>query len=169
MTLLLLNYSCFKDVDLDQYEEIVLTPEAAIDLVFFTITNEDFINTSGNESTAVDETRLDFLDDDYIQNNLIRADFNFRFTNTFASPLTATIRFLSPSNTVQHTIVVPVPSGNAGDPSMVDYTETIFEDQISKIRRSIKVSVEITKHDPTALDGSLQLESKGFYYFEFKS
>lgn len=169
LTLLLLNYSCVKDVDLDQYEEIILTPEAALDLIFFTITNDDFTNTSGGEATAGDETRLDFLDDDYIQNDLVRADFNFRFTNTFQSPLTATIRFLSPSNAVQHTIVIPVPPGSAGDPSTVDYTETIFEDQIGKIRRSIKVSVEITRHDPIAVDGSLQLESKGFYYFEFRS
>ena len=169
LTLLLFASSCVKDVDLDQYEEIVLSPEAAIDLIYFTLTNEDFTGTSGGEMTARDETRLDFLDDDYIQNDLVRADFNFKLTNTFQSPVTATIRFLSTSNSVQHTIVVPVPAGSVGDPATVDYTETIYEDQIHRIKRSIKVSVEITRHDPVVVEGTLQLESRGFYYFEFQS
>jgi hypothetical protein len=169
LALLLTNFSCVKDVDLDQYEEIVLAPEAAIDLVFFTIAADDFTSTGGGETTARDETRLDFLDDDYIQTSLVRADFNFKFHNTFQSPLTATIRFLSPSNSVQHTIVVPIPQGDSGNSGTVDFTESIFEDQINRIRRSIKVSIEITRHDSTTTEGTLKLESKGFYYFEFES
>lgn len=169
LTLLLISFSCVKDVDLDQYEEIVLSPEAAIDLVFFTITSDDFSGDPAGETTARDETRLEFLDDEYIQNNLVRADFNFRFTNTFQSPLTATIQFLSPSNAVQHTMVISVPQGSPGEPATVDYVESIFQDQINRIRRSIKVSVEITRHNSAFSEGSLQLESKGFYYFEFES
>ena len=168
LTLLLLNYSCVKDVDLNQYEEIVLTPEAALDLIFFSIENDDFSSTSGGEATARDETRLDFLDDDYIQNNLVRADFNFRFTNTFQNELTATIRLLSPSNSVQHSIVIPIPASTGGSPANVDYTETISGTQITRVRRSIKLSVEISSPDPIANEGTLQLESKGFYYFKFE-
>lgn len=168
LTLLLLHFSCVKDVDLDQYEEIVLSPEAAIDLIFFTVTNDDFSSTSGGGTTARDETRLDFLDDDYIQNNLVRADFNFRFANTFQNQLTATIRLLSPSNSVQHTIVIPIPAGSSDQPVTVDYTETISQGQISRVRRSIKLSVEISSPDPILDEGALQLESKGFYYFEFE-
>ncbi len=168
LTILLVFSSCVKDVDLDQAEDIVLTPEAAIDLVYFTITSEDFSPGPGLVDTARDETRLDFLDDDYIQNSLVQADFNFRFTNTFESPLTATIKFVSPGNAVQHTIIIPVPQGSIGSPATVDFTEIINENQINRVRRSIKVSIEITRHEPLAVEGSLQLESKGFYYFEFE-
>lgn len=169
LTLLLIASSCVKDVDLDQYEEILLTPEAAIDLIFFTITTNNFSSSPGGDETAWDETRLDFLDDDYIQDNLVRADFNFKLRNTFESPLTVTVRFLSPSNSVQHTIIIPVQPGNSSDPATVDYIESIFQNEIGRIKRSIKISVEITKHDPAAVEGDLQMESKGFYYFEFES
>ncbi len=169
LSLVLVSYSCVKDVDLDQYNEIVLSPEAAIDLIYFDLTADEFTGENGSGVTASDETRLDFLDDDYIQNSLVRADFNFRFTNTFQSPLTATIRLVSPSNSVQHTIEVPIPSGSLGEPATIDYTEIIDENQINRVRRSIKMSVEIIRHDPTAIEGSLQLASKGFYYFEFQS
>lgn len=168
LALLTICTSCVKDVDLDQTDEIVLSPEAAVDLIFFDLVNEEFTVVSSSGVTAKDETRLDFLDDDYIQNDLVRADFNFRFTNTFESHLTAIIRFLSPANGVQHTILVSIPRGSLETPSVIDYTEIINEAQINRIRRSIKVSVEVTRHDPLAVAGSLQLASKGFFYFEFK-
>lgn len=168
LTLLVWCTSCVKDVDLDQYEEIIISPEAALDLIYFTVTAEDFTGGSGGEVTARDETRLEFLDDDYIQDGLVRSDFNFRLTNTFQSPITATIRFLSASNSVQHTIVIPVGPGTIEAPATVDYTEIINKDQINRIKRSITLSVEITRHDPFAVEGALQLESKGFYYFEFQ-
>lgn len=169
LTLLLACSSCVKDVDMDQYDEIILSPEAAVDLIFFDLTAEVFTEGSGSGQTASDETRLDFLDDDYIQNNLVRADFNFRFTNSFQSPLTATISLISPGNSVQHTIIIPIPPGSPGEPATVDYTEIITEAQIYRVRRSIKMSVAITRHDPMAVEGSLHLASKGFYYFEFES
>lgn len=165
--LLIALSSCVKDVDLDQYDEIVLSPEAALDLIFFDLTNEEFTGISNDGVTAKDETRLDFLDDDYIQNDLVRVDLNFRFTNTFQSPLTATIRFLSPANVVQHTVVVPIPQGTTENPAVLDYTEIINEGQITRIRRSIRMSVEVTRHDSLAVEGSFQLESKGYFYFEF--
>ena len=161
LTLLVACFSCVKDVDLDQANEIVLSPEAAVDLIFFDLVASEFTTVSGSGVTAKDETRLDFLDDDYIQNDLVRADFNFRFTNTFESPLNAIIRFLSPGNGVQHTVVVPIPQGSLEEPAVVDYTEIINEAQITRIRRSIKMSVEVTRHDPSAVAGSLQLASKG--------
>lgn len=166
-SLFILLTSCVKDVDLDQYEEIVIPPEAALDLIYFTLTSEDFTGGQNNPLRAADVTRLDFLDDDYIQNNLVRADFNFRFTNSFQREFVAVIKLLSEGNAVQHEVFIPIPAGTPASPAKIDYTDIINEDQIGKIRRSIKISVEITTHNGPFVDGELQLESRGFYYFEF--
>jgi hypothetical protein len=163
---ILLFSSCVKDVDMDQYNEIAIKPEAALDLIFFNLTNEDF-SIENNNLRAADDTRLDFLDDDYIQNNLLRADLNFRFTNSFESEFVAVMRLLSEANAVQHEIQIPIPAGTGTSPAKVDFTDIIYENQIGKIRRSIKISVEITTQDATLMDGELQLESRAFYYFEF--
>ncbi|NJW53936.1 hypothetical protein HC175_13520 [Salinimicrobium sp. CDJ15-91] len=167
LPLILLATSCVKDVDLDQVEEIIIPPEAAIDLVYFTLKSEDFTGAGKNALRAADVTRLDFLDDDYIQNNLVRADFNFRFTNTFHREFVAVIRFLSEGNAVQHELLIPIPAGTDASAAIVDYTEIINEDQIGKVRRSIKLSIEITTHNGPFVDGELSLESRGFYYFNF--
>lgn len=154
-------------MDLNQYEEIVIPPEAALDLVYFTLKSDDFTGSSTNRLRAVDVTRLDFLDDEYIQNNLVRADFNYKFTNSFEREFVAVIRLLSEGNSVQHEILIPIPAGTGASPKIVDIIDVIKEDQIQKVRRSIKISVEITTHNSAFVDGELSLESKGFYYFQF--
>lgn len=167
IALLLLQSSCVKDVDLDQYEEIIIPPEAAIDLIYFTLSREDFTDPNNSPLRAADVTRLDFLDDDYIQTNLVRADFNFRFTNTFSREFVAVIKLLSEGNAVQHEILLPIPAGSEASPARVDFTDIINKDQIGKVRRSIKLSVEVTTHNAPFEEGKLSLKSRAFYYFEF--
>ncbi|NJY63136.1 hypothetical protein HC174_10250 [Salinimicrobium sp. CDJ15-81-2] len=169
LILFIMLNSCVKDVDLDQAEEIVIPPTAAIDLIYFDLTEDQFFVGPGGNLRAVDETRLDFLDDDYIQDGLMRADFNFRFINSFESPFDINILFKSPSNAIRHQIRIEVPAGTVGTPAVIDYTEIIDNSQIDRIRKSIKVSVEVDmQENPAATGGSLQLKSKGTYYFEFK-
>lgn len=119
--LIMMLTSCVKDVDLDQAKDIVIPPKAALDLVFFTLTVEDFTGDQNNRLRASDFTRLDFLDDDYIQNNLVRADFNFRFSNTFEREFVAVIRLLSEGNGVQHEMLIPIPAGSKTSPASVDF------------------------------------------------
>lgn len=169
LSLLVFFVSCVKDVDLDQTDEIVLPPTAAIDLIYFDLELEELSVGSGGNLRAVDETRLDFLDDDYIQTGLMRADFNFRFTNSFQNAFTADFLFRSETNAIRHQIRVDIPAGTAESPAVVDYTEIIDETQIGKIRKSIKVTVEIDmQEDPVNAEGNLKLQSRGTYYFEFK-
>lgn len=169
LALLVMFGSCVKDVDLDQAEEIVIPPTATIDLIYFDLALEDLKVGSGGNLRAVDESRLDFLDDDYIQTGLMSADFNFHFINSFENPFSVNFLFRSPSNAIRHQIQLEIPAGSIDSPAVVDYTEIIDNSQIDKIRKSIKVSVEIDMvGDPVATEGSLQLRSKGTYYFEFK-
>ncbi|MGB7843847.1 MAG: hypothetical protein WBL21_13710 [Salinimicrobium sp.] len=167
--LLLLFSSCVKDVDLDQYNEIVIPPTAAIDLIYFTLEPDDFADASGNLQKATDFLRLEFLDDDYIQDALIRADFNFVFINSFQQEFVTTFNFVSENNAVQHTVQINVPAGNVGEPAVVNFTEIVPRSQIDAIRKSIKLVVEVEmKANSAPLEGQLQLESKANYKFEFE-
>lgn len=161
--------SCVKDVDLDQAQEIVIPPTAAIDLVFFDLTLDEFSVGPGGNLWAEDESRLDFLDDDYIQDGLMRADFNFRIINSFENAFKINILFRSPTNAIRYQIPIEIPPGSIETPAVIDYTEIVDNSQIDKIKKSIKVSIDIDMlEDPVVTEGSLQLKSKGTYYFEFK-
>lgn len=167
--LFFLASSCVKDVDLDQYNEIVIPPTAAIDLIYFNLDPLDFTDSSGNLREAEDFLRLEFLDDDYIQDGLVRADFNFVFTNTFRQGFVATFNFLSESNSLQRAVKINIPPGSESDPAVVDYTEIVPQAEIGAIKRSIKLLVKIEMQSNAApIEGKLELESKGYYKFEFK-
>ena len=169
LPLLFLLFSCVKDVDLDQIDEVVIPPTAAIDLVYFDLTAADLRDTPGGTKTASDDLRLEFLDDDYIQDGLMRADFIFKFVNSFPQPATATIKFLSASNALMHQVIIDIPGGSSAAPAVVNVTEIIQRDQISRIRNSIRMSVDIELFpNSEPIEGALKMESKGYYFFEFK-
>lgn len=162
--------SCVRDVDVDQAREIVIPPTVVVDLVYFTINSSHFQETgSTGIRRAKDEVRLEFLDDDYIQDGLVRADFNFRYSNTFSQSFKNKVTFLSESNRVMHVINFEIPAGSPEDANIINYTEIIPEEDINAIRRSIKMLVEIeTEPNSELTEGRLQLQSRAFLEFEFK-
>ena len=159
--------SCIKDIDVDQFDEIVIPPSVEMDLVYFRLEPEDFLESSGSKKTATDALRLEFLDDDYIQTGLKSAEFNTFFINKFDQPLTATFKFLSEGRTLQHSFSVDIPAGSEEEPTVINYTEIIPEAQIEKIRRSIWLVTEVEVFGEVPTTGKLILESKGLYKFEF--
>ncbi len=161
--------SCVKDIDLEQANEIVIPPTAALDLVYFTLDIENFTpaNTTGPKM-AEDVVRLEFIDDDYIQDGLVRADLNFRFTNTFTSPILTDIIFLSENNLEQYRISFLIPGGNPEAPGVVDYTEIIQGADLEAFKRSIRMRLELEMLSGVdADDGQLQLKSKAFLKLEY--
>lgn len=162
--------SCVKDMDLDQAQEIVIPPSVALDLIYATIDSSDFVSTGASGPLiARDEVRLEFLDDDYIRDGLMRADYNFIFENSFTQSFNAKITFLSESNRVKYRVDFVIPAGSAASPTTIDYTEIIDVDEITAIRESIKMFVEIEMvPNGEDFEGELQLRSKAFYKFEFK-
>lgn len=161
--------SCVRDVDLDQASEIVIPPTAALDLVYFTLGAEHFYpaNTTGPRM-ADDLVRLEFLDDDYIQDGLVRADLNFRFTNTFTSPILCDIVFLSENNSERYRINFLIPGGSSEQPGIIDFTEIIEGANLNSFKQAIKMRLELemlSGADPEG--GQLQLKSKAFLKLEF--
>lgn len=170
LSVLLVLASCVRDVDINQAEEIVIPPTAALDLVYFTLDSSHFMpRASSGTSRARDEVRLEFLDDDYVRNGLVRADYNFIYTNTFSQPFKNRITFLSENNVVRYVIEFDIPAGSVSEPAVVNYTEIINIDEIRAIRESIKMIIDIEMlANSQQNEGKLQLKSKAFYQFEFK-
>ena len=73
----LLFSSCVKDVDFGQAENIALEPDLEVDLLFYQLDETDFLDSETNAYTPVirDTVRLEFLDDEYIQDGLMLRRF----------------------------------------------------------------------------------------------
>lgn len=161
---------CAKDIDLGQREDISLSPDLQIDLLIYDIDQSQFEDPgSGNLKTRISDTvRLEFLDDDYVQEDLSLVEFYFRHINTFPREIASEIRFLSESNAEQFAVNYTIKPGAAGNPVTTEAYKLIKEDRINLVRRSIKMVVELEVQPGTAaFEGELDFASKGFFSFEF--
>lgn len=163
-------WGCVKDVDLDQRDDITLSPDLQIDLLIYDINQSQFDDpaTGNSKNRITDTVRLEFLDDSYIQDDLVSVDFYFRHINTFPREIKSEIRFLSESNSEQFAVNYTIQAGTAGNPVTTEQYELIEEDRIHLVRRSIKMVVELEVLPGTgAFKGELDFASKGFFSFEF--
>lgn len=173
ISLLAIGFSlcgCVKDVDLEQREDITLGPDVQIDLLIYNIDQSQFIDPeTDNLKTSISDTvRLEFLDDDYIQEDLSSVEFYFRHINTFPREIESKIRFLSNGNTEQFTVNYTIKPGADGKPVTTEHYELIEEDRINLVRRTIKMVVELEVQPGTsAFEGELDFASKGLFTFEF--
>lgn len=162
--------SCVKDVDLSQTEDISLQPKLQTDLLIFDVDQKDFIDPgSGLLRTVIKDTvRLEFLDDSYIQDDLDKVEFSFKYINTFPQAFDTSIYLLSESNQLQRRIDFMVNEGSPNSPRITEIIDFVDTDEIDKIKRSIKMVVEvavISNDEP--FEGELQFQSKGLFYFVF--
>lgn len=162
--------SCVKDVDLDQAKDIGLNPKLQIDLLIFDVNETDFVDTLTNQQKTIlrDTVRLEFLDDSYIQDDLMEVEFSFKYINSFSQSFHNKISFLSETNSVQHVVEFNINAGDINNSAVTEVTDLIKLDQIHVIRRSIKMAVEIQAlPNRNPFNGELKFQSKGLFSFEF--
>lgn len=162
--------SCVKDVDLAQAERITLQPDLQVDLLIFDIDEMDFrdAKTGAMKTIIRDTVRLEFLDDDYIQDDLSKVEFSFKYINSFPQTFNNSILFLSENNNVQHQVDFSINPGTLANPVLTEKTDLIEEDQIGVIQRSIKMVVEIeVLPSSEPFTGELIFQSKGLFSFQF--
>ncbi|MCM8567794.1 hypothetical protein NE848_00255 [Gramella jeungdoensis] len=162
--------SCFKDVDFEQAQDIKLAPDLEVDLLFYQLNENDFLDSETNAFSPVirDTVRLEFLDDDYIQDGLMYAEFRFRHENSFPNDIKSKIRFLNKAGREQFSVNYDIPAGSTDSLSVVDTLHVMEGGNIEKVRRSILMVVELEMPGGGKdIKGELDFSSKGLFKFEF--
>lgn len=172
----LLN-SCVKDVDFDQAENLQVSPALEISLIRFDEPASRFVDDSSLEQEVIrDSVRIDIFSDDFVVDNLRRAEFLFETTNSINRAFNAEIQFLNDNNELQHLIEFGVDASPTNQ-DIVSITEEIFEnDAIADLTATTKLLLTFTMQpspDGSVLDenslGSLKLRSKGSFYIDLIS
>ena len=162
---ILLFTACVKDTDFDQSDDILLTPAIVLDFLFFNLSSENFTDIGVNNLVVSDTTFFDLLIEDFTIDNLIKADFYFKNTNSFSIQLNTQYQFLDENNDVYYEIIIPVNSGSLSNPVITEHIEIIEEGTIVNLTMADKVVVNVTAASPLDnLGGILNLQSKTTYY-----
>lgn len=165
-----ISYACVDDVDFDQANEISITPRVDVDLIFFTVEAADFIEEELPDAilTVRDTTRLEFLNDEFVRENLKEIEFLFQIDNTFEQSLINRSVFLNNAGEPQYTIEFEVAPSTDGTPTQTSFTDTLDDEELAAIRSSIQLTNElILMSNEAPIDGELSLQSKAIYSLEF--
>lgn len=166
---LFLFFSCVKDTDFDQAEEIILTPVVELDLIFFNLEAGDFYDETTNTEilTVRDTTEIRFLDDTEIQESLVQADFFFRFTNSIPRTFNVDFEFLNEENQLTYSTSTSVNQGNSSNPVITEFEQTVAGEDITRLTMADRVVVSVTiPSSDDSLEGLLNLKSKTTYFLE---
>lgn len=161
--------SCVDDTDFDQADDIVITPVLELDFLYFTLEESDYFNsTTGEERLMVsDTTNLNFLDGTFVQEDLKRAEFLFKFENTAPIVFDVEFKFFSEFNELKYDFIIPVPAGSIASPFLLEHIENIQDQGIIDLTHSRKVVVNVTIPSSFEnIEGALNLQSKTTYFLE---
>ena len=161
--------SCVKDTDFDQADDIVITPVVELDFIYFTLDESDYFNPITGEQRLMvsDTTNLNFLDGTFVQEDLKRAEFLFKFENTAAIDFVTEFKFFSESNVLKYELAIPIPAGSLNAPTLLDHIENIEGQGIIDLTHSRRVVVNVTVPSSIEnIEGTLNLQSKTTYFLE---
>ncbi|MFT5891030.1 MAG: hypothetical protein ACI9Y7_001129 [Dokdonia sp.] len=162
--------SCVSDVDFDQTQDVVLSPTVDASLIFFTLDTSDFENVDTQEVvlTVRDTTRLEFLDDDYIRENLKEVILDFQVDNTFGQSLVNRTAFINGGGQEQLVIFFEITSSPDGSVQRTEFNQVLSEEDILAISNSRLLANEvILTTNGAPINGELSLQSKAIYKLEF--
>jgi hypothetical protein len=169
LTSILLFVSCFDGTDFDQTNEVVLTPEIELDLIYFNLEASNFYDYANNTEVLVveDTTDLDFLGGSDINDIIKGADFYFEFTNTIARGFNVSFDFLNNDNVSKYLMQTTVSPGSENTPVVSYFVQSLDALQIKELTKANKVLVTVTIPSSSQdLSGVLNLQSKTTYYLQ---
>lgn len=165
----MLALSCVDDVDFDQADDLVLTPQVDVDLIFLSLQTENFIDASIPDTTVVvqDTTRLEFLNDSFVRDNIKQIDLTFQVDNTFGQSFTNRAVFLNNNGVPQYGLEFTVDPSADGSVTRTTFVETVTQEELDAILSSIQLANELTLNTNGAtIDGSIDLQSKALFSLE---
>jgi hypothetical protein len=171
LTSILLFVSCFDGTDFDQTNEVVLTPEIELDLIYFNLKASNFYDYANNTEVLVveDTTDLDFLGGSDINDIIKGADFYFEFTNTIARGFNVSFDFLNNDNVSKYLMQTTVSPGSENTPVVSYFVQSLDALQIKELTKANKVLVTVTIPSSSQdLSGVLNLQSKTTYYLQIE-
>lgn len=170
---LILVTSCVKDVDFEQAEDVSISPIVESSLLFFDFPASEFQEPTGTaivvEQDALD---LDFFTEEFIRDNLIRAEFFFEVTNTIDRTFRADVIMYDIDGNVTYAFDIMIsPDGN--NEVVVTHTE-VFEgvslDQLKITTRMELILSMFPSASGIPLDdnsiGNIKMRSKATLFFE---
>ncbi len=166
--------ACIKDVDFDQADDLAISPALEVSVIHFEEPARTFLDSDGVELVMVqDSVNIAIFRDQFLIDNLVKADFSFETTNTINRSYEAQIDFYNDLYELQHSFNFVVGASVNNQDIVVEYVEVFEGQDLDALKATTNLVLTLTlqpSSDASTLDedslGQLELKSKASFYFE---
>ncbi len=180
---ILITFSCVKELDFEQLDEVVLTPVFEADFIYSEFDVEDFIpqGTPPNTEFTVpseilrDTINYDLVGTDFAIDNLDRVELTIEIRNTIERSFTLQFQFLTDSEQpIGQLYSIPVQAGSGegtepvvsfSDPNPIILDNATLNQLVSAQKIATEIIVPTLNSD---LRGVLYIRSKASYYVNYQ-
>jgi hypothetical protein len=165
--------SCVKDVDFNQVNDFSAKPIFKSTLVYFTVNQIDFFDVVNSVELVTplnDTSDFTILRSNFVRNNLLKAELEFKVVNKFNRNFKVNISFLDANNNVTHSFNEF--NVTAKNESFTQIEEIIISsNQLFLSSTKVKVSIELSPStDGSIIDPNnpqtLEFNSAGTFYLK---
>ena len=169
ITIHLSLFSCVKEVDFKQADDFEISPVIESSLIFFEAPANSFLLNGSELTTISDFVLADFFKNQFIVDNLIKAEFIFETTNSINRGFQVQVNFIDDVEQLLHTFTFStLPSTDHSD--LLSNHEEIFEgDTLTALKNTSKLvfTLSVLPGEPInqTTPGRIKLRSKAVFYF----
>lgn len=169
--------SCVKDVDFDQAENFVISPVVVSSFIFIEEPANRFVD-NGIEITTIRDSikNIEILSDQFVADNLIKAEFLFETTNSVNRAFQVQVEFFNDAFELQEISSFTVLQSPLNEEIISESTKTFEGNSLEALKATSQIVITLTllpSSDGSILNensiGQLRLRSKATFYFDIDS
>lgn len=172
--LFFINLSCVSGIDYEQTEPITITPTLEVSLVYTSLVASDFLDDLDAEVPFLtDSVVLEAISDDFINDYLVRADFNIEITNSLNKDFEIQLDLIDSTTALQYSSSFYIENSSSNTPITIEQLEVFLGPNLEALKASNKLDLKISPiSSPTASVltnaslGSIVFKSTVVLYFE---
>jgi len=166
-------FSCTKEIDFNQINDVSLKPVVALNLIFFNALASDFFIDRIEQSTIKDTVVIDLFNRGFIIDNLVKAELVFETTNSIDKSFNIKVDFLDTSNRLKHTFTLTAPASPLNTDIITSHIEVFENTSLDALKVSNKIELTLQALSggmPLNNDtpGVITLKSKGVFFLNIE-
>ena len=166
--IVLVTVSCTKKIDFNQAKDLQLTPVFESSLVYIDEPAKRFFVNGAEVTVLQDSVNIDFFNNQFIVDNLEKAEFLFQTTNSINRRFQIQVDMLNNFNQIEHAFSFSSNASPDNSDVVTEHLEVFEGSSLTALKNTTKMVFTLRILPGQPIDentmGSIQLKSKGTFY-----
>ncbi|WP_330444542.1 hypothetical protein Q4Q34_11390 [Flavivirga abyssicola] len=168
IALFLSLFSCTKEVDFEQADDFEISPVIESSLIFFDEPASSFLVNSTEIISIKDSIEIELFNNEFIIDNLIKADFVFEATNSINKAFQIQVDFINDAGQQVHMSTLEALPSTDGRDVISNHIEVFVDDELEALKNTSKMVFTLDLLPGSIIDpatsGRIKLKSKAIFY-----